>query len=92
MNATHAKGDFQTTVGKYNEPDENGWYAFIVGVGQDEANPNNGFYVDWEGTAYAQFYYSIDGAYLGDIDSGGGIADDSLLSYATQVKWRNILS
>lgn len=92
MNATEAQGDFQTTVGKYNEPDEDGWYAFIVGNGTDEANPNNAFWVDWEGSAYAQFFYSIDGAYLGDIDSGGGLADDSLLSVATQAKWRAILN
>lgn len=54
---TVVNGDQQAVVGRQNEWDEEGKYAFIVGNGSADtvgpAHRSNAFTVDWEGNAHA---------------------------------------
>lgn len=50
---TIASGDYQTAMGRYNEEDANGDFAFIVGNGTDENNRSNAFAVGWDGILHA---------------------------------------
>lgn len=47
--STIAKGENQTTLGRFNEIDEENRYAVIVGNGTDNENRSNAFTVDWHG-------------------------------------------
>lgn len=49
---TQALSDDQTVVGKYNEPDVEDKYAFIVGNGSDDENASNAMAVDWDGNLH----------------------------------------
>ena len=48
---TKAASGGQHVEGKYNEIDEIGKYAHIVGNGTDESNRKNAYTLDWEGNA-----------------------------------------
>ena len=49
---TKAASGGQHVEGKYNEIDEYGKYAHIVGNGTDESNRSNAYTLDWEGNAH----------------------------------------
>lgn len=64
MNYSRAAGDYQTSVGKFNEIDDESKYAFIVGNGTKDtyAERNNALTVDWSGNVKAD----------GDIEDSAG--------------------
>lgn len=55
---TIAKGETQYVIGKYNIPDENDTYAFIIGNGTSSSR-SNAFAVDWDGKIYGATSGSI---------------------------------
>lgn len=55
---TIAKGKTQYVIGKYNIPDENDTYAFIIGNGTNSSR-SNAFAVDWDGKIYGATSGSI---------------------------------
>ena len=46
---TVAASDYQTVMGRYNIPDSNDMYAFIIGNGMFEGALSDAFRVDWSG-------------------------------------------
>ena len=50
---TIASSDVQHVIGKYNEEDANGTYAFIVGGGRLDVDRKNIFTIDWNGDVNA---------------------------------------
>lgn len=85
----------QTVVGTYNatdpgwsggdDPGEYGWYALLVGIGDDDDARSNGFGVTWSGEAWTQLNYTNDDGYF------GGFSDEGLMLLATRNKWHTIL-
>lgn len=85
----------QTVVGTYNatdpgwsgedDPGEYGWYALLVGIGDDDDARSNGFGVTWSGEAWTQLNYTAGDGYF------GGFSDEGLMLLATRNKWHTIL-
>ena len=74
--AAHAEGTFtraasanQHVQGKYNEPDQNGRYAHILGNGTGPTNQSNAHTIDWSGNAW----------FAGDVRVGGSDYDSGTL-------------
>ena len=63
---TRAASDNQHVQGKYNEPDQNGRYAHILGNGTGPTDPSNAHTIDWSGNAW----------FAGNVKVGGTSADN----------------
>ena len=91
----------QTVVGTYNAPDpgwsggddpgEYGWYAFMVGIGDDDNWRATGFGVTWSGEAYAELVYDPDSEISDEYGYYGGFSDEGIMTMTTRNKWHTIL-
>lgn len=67
-----ARGANQTVVGRYNKPDPNGKYAFIVGNGSDSSS--NAFAVGWDGSIDAPVFKIVEYSYAyTNLAAGAGL-------------------
>ena len=91
----------QTVVGTYNatdpgwsggdDPGEYGWYAFMVGIGDDDNWRATGFGVTWSGEAYAELVYDPDSEISDEYGYYGGFSDEGVMTMTTRNKWHVIL-
>lgn len=93
LNNSIAKGDYQTSLGKYNEIDDNDAYALIIGNGTDNIDRNNALTVDWNGGVKAGELTFQGGT--GAVDDPyvytGGYNDEALMTWDTIAKWLAIV-
>ena len=93
----------QVAVGSYNEIDPRydpqdpnasdnfGAYAFVVGIGENEASRHNGFWVDWGGVACTILTLNGSGTQQDPFYYTGGFCDEGLMLKTTRNKWHVIL-
>jgi hypothetical protein len=75
---TIADWEYQTALGKYNEPDaSSNDHAFFIGNGSNDSNRSNAFAVTWEG----------DGELALDTTAGAGTTDGDLYALIQTLGW-----
>lgn len=72
---TYATGAYSHVEGRYNEIDQKGDYAHIVGIGTSPSDRRNGHAVDWKGN----------GTYAGMVTANGGLTLASGTGYGQDI-------
>lgn len=72
---TYATGAYSHVEGRYNEIDQKGNYAHIVGIGTSPSDRRNGHAVDWKGN----------GTYAGMMTANGGLTLASGTGYGQDI-------
>lgn len=78
--SVHAESDYQTVIGKYNTPDSNNVYCFIIGNGRSGAPyTSNALTVDWSGNLVTSGGATIndDVSITGSLNATGSITQNS---------------
>ena len=76
---TRAESDYQTVIGKYNTPDSNNTYCFIIGNGRSSAPyTSNALTVDWSGNLIARGGATLNGntSITGTLNATGAITQN----------------
>lgn len=86
---TNAYGQNQTVIGKYNEDDDDGKYAFIIGGGTGDRSTQrkNIFTVDWEGNVNVEGKLSVKGGFVVSFKSQSHGSYEETKVYESYGQW-----